>query len=332
MSRRTACIAALLLVACAEPSPLHRSAQATPRVESQGPPRPLRVAVVSDLNGSYGSCEYGDAVHAAVDRLLAVHPDIVLSTGDMVAGQRRGLDYEGMWEGFHGAVSDELEEAGVPFAVTPGNHDASGYPAFASERARFVNEWSSRRPDVEMVDDAHYPLRYAFRRGPALFVSLDATTVGPLSTDVMAWLDRVLANHDAPVKVVFGHVPLYPFTHGREREAIGDHALEDLLVRRGVDLFLSGHHHAYYPGRRGALRLVSTACLGGGPRPLIGTDRPSERSLILMEIDETGVRSLDAFAGAALDRRVARRELPRSVGEGERRILRDDVPANLVLD
>ena len=111
MPRATVCFAAFLLLACAEPAPLRRSAQATPRVETQGPPRPLRVAVVSDLNGAYGSCEYGDAVHAAVDRLLAVRPDLVLATGDMVAGQRAGLDYQGMWAGFHTAVSDELDDS-----------------------------------------------------------------------------------------------------------------------------------------------------------------------------------------------------------------------------
>lgn len=322
---------ALLAFGCGESAPVRTPARAVQPADLEPPPRRLRVAVVSDLNGSYGSRQYGEAVHAAVDRLLGVQPDLVLTTGDMVAGQRAGLDYAGMWHGFHSAVSDHLVEHGIPFAVTPGNHDASGYPAFARERQRFVEEWSGRRPDVEFVDDADYPLRYAFRRGPALFVSLDATTVGPLSIDQMAWLDRVLANHDAPVKVVFGHVPLYPFTHGREREAIADRALEDLLDRHEVDLFLSGHHHAYYPGRRGPLRLVSTACLGGGPRPLIGTRRPSERSLIVLEIGEDGIESLDAFAGDELGRRIARRELPDHVGEGELRIDRDDRGKPVVL-
>ncbi len=297
-----------------------------PEVRSAAPSgarRPLRVVVISDLNGAYGSHEYGEAVFAAVDRIGALRPDLVLSTGDMIAGQRAGLDYPGMWASFHAAVSDELFERGIPFAVTPGNHDASGYPAFTEERERYVREWSARRPDVEMVDGAGYPLRYAFRRGPALFVSLDATKVGPLSTDAMAWLDRVLANHPAPVRVVFGHVPLYPFTVGREREAIRDPALEALLTRHHVDLFVSGHHHAYYPGRRGELRLVSTACLGSGPRPLIGAGRESERSLLVLELDEGGVRSVEAFAGEAFDRRVDRRELPDHVGEGDERIDRD---------
>lgn len=309
---------------CAESAPVHPPIPRAPHSAGEAASgEALRVVVLSDLNGAYGSHQYGEAVHAAVERVLAARPDLVLSTGDMVAGQRAGLDYAGMWQSFHAAVSDRLAERGIPFAVTPGNHDASGYPAFAQERARYVDEWTPRRPELDFVDADDYPLRYAFRRGPALFVSLDATTVGPLSDEQMAWLDRVLGAHDAPVKVVFGHVPLYAFTHGREREIIGDPALEAMLVRRGVDLFVSGHHHAYYPGRRGSLRLISTACLGGGPRPLIGTEAPSERSLVALELGEEGVRAIDAFAGDDIGRRIGARELPPEVGEGERVIVRD---------
>lgn len=288
--------------------------------------RPLRVAVVSDLNGSYGSRSYGEAVHGAVARLRALSPDLVLSTGDMVAGQRAGLDYAGMWEGFHRAVSDELARADIPFAVSAGNHDASGYPSFAHERAIYVEEWSARRPRLAFQDDTHFPLRYSFVEGPALFIALDATTVGPLDDAQMAWLDRELTRGRAhPVKVVFGHVPLYPFAEGRRRDHLGDRALEDLLVRHGVSLFLSGHHHAYYPGRRGALRLVSTACLGSGARPLIGTDKRSEKSLLLFEVTDDGVQELDAYTGPAFDRPIDRTSLPEQVGLPGMLIQRDDL-------
>lgn len=276
--------------------------------------RPLRVAVIGDLNGGYGARTYGDAVHAAVDRLVSMSPDLVLSTGDMVAGQRRGLDYEGMWAGFHAAVSDRLAESSIPFAVSPGNHDASGYARYEGERGVYVEQWEARRPDVEMVDATHYPLRYSFRVGPALFVALDATTVGPLDAAQMDWLDAQLAATRATVRVVFGHVPLHPFAIGRERETIGDPALEQLLIRHGVDMFVSGHHHAYYPGRRGAMRFVSTACLGGGPRPLIGEHERSARSVLMLEIDGRGVRTVEAYAGERFDERIDRATLPEHIG------------------
>lgn len=293
-----------------------------------GRPRfdPLRVIVVSDLNDSYGSTTYSAPVHDAVAAIVARAPDLVLSTGDMVAGQQAGLDYPAMWAGFHAAVSDALAAAGVPFAVSPGNHDASGYPAFAGERALFVAEWLDRKPALAMVDDTDYPLRYSFTAGAALFVALDSTTVGPLDAAQMQWLDEQLGQSQAPTKIVFGHVPLVPFAVGREDEIIGDPVLEALLEQHGVTMFISGHHHAYYPGRRGTLRHVSMACLGSGPRALIGTNTTSSRALLELEIDEVGaITVLEALSGPGFDTPIVRTELPASLRYGPWTVTRDDL-------
>ena len=84
----------------------------------------LRVAVISDLNGSYGSTDYRSTVSAAINRIIAINPDLVISTGDMVAGQRRPhLSEEelgAMWRAFHRTVTEPLHEAGIALAVTPG--------------------------------------------------------------------------------------------------------------------------------------------------------------------------------------------------------------------
>jgi 3',5'-cyclic AMP phosphodiesterase CpdA len=288
---------------------------------------PLRIVVISDLNDSYGSTTYSAPVHDAVDAIVALQPDIVLSTGDMVAGQQSGLDYAGMWAGFHAAVSDELAAAGVPFAVTPGNHDASGYPAFAAEREIFVTQWQARTPALDFVDDANYPLHYSFRLGAALFVALDSTTIGALDPEQMTWLDEQLEQSDAPIEIVFGHVPLVPFAVGRETEIIGDPALEQLLEQHGVAMFISGHHHVYYPGRRGPIRHVSMACLGSGPRAWIGTTTTSPRAILSLEIDADGeVTALEALGGPAFDTPIPRTDLPESLTYGRWTVTRDDLP------
>ena len=49
----------------------------------------LDVVVISDLNGSYGSVRYDARVKNAVARIIEMDPDLVISTGDMVAGQRK---------------------------------------------------------------------------------------------------------------------------------------------------------------------------------------------------------------------------------------------------
>jgi 3',5'-cyclic AMP phosphodiesterase CpdA len=259
-----------------------------------------------------------------VDAILADPPDLVLSTGDMVAGQRDGLDYAAMWSAFHATVSDRLDAAGIPFAVTPGNHDASAYSGYAEERDAFEATWSDRRPDVMFVDDADYPFRYAFTVGDALFVSLDDTLVGALSAEQSAWLDVVL-DTQAAVRVVFGHVPLYPFAEGRETEALFDDDLEQLLVDHDVTVFVSGHHHAYFPGRRGPLRLVGTSCLGDSARNLIGTDSASPRSVLRFTIADGALVDLDAYAGDRFDAPIERASLPAAVGSGSDLIARDDL-------
>ena len=285
---------------------------------------PLQVAVISDLNGSYGSTTYGSEVHAAVAALVADPPDVVLVTGDMVAGQQSGLDYPAMWRGFHSAVTTPLTDAGIPVAVTPGNHDASGYSGFAAERDEYARQWDARVPAVTMVDATNYPVRYAFTVRDTLFVSLDATTVGPLSSSQRAWVDDVLAT-PAAHRIVFAHVPIHAFTVGRETEILEDDALEDILVAHGVDLFVSGHHHGYYPGRHGDLRVVSMACTGSGSRALIGTSDTSPKSILRFTLDTTGIADLDAFGGSRFTSPIARSTLPTRLGSGAGAVTRDDL-------
>jgi acid phosphatase type 7 len=290
-------------------------------------PRVYTLAVIADLNESYGSTYHRQPVHDAVRWLVEqIDPDIVISTGDMVAGQRADLDYRAMWRAFHEAVTHPITAAGIPLAVSPGNHDASGYAAFAHERAIFVDEWTTHRPPIHFLDDTNYPLHYAFEVGPALFISLDATRVGPLDTSQRQWVANILETYkDHPLKFVYGHIPLFPVAQGRETEILRDFTLEQLLNDYGVQMMISGHHHAYYPARRGALQLMHTPCLGAGPRALIGESQVSERSVILIQYDATGILSSEAYGGSDFQRIIERRTLPESLNTGELLLYRDDL-------
>lgn len=291
---------------------------------------PIRVAVISDMNGSYGSTTYGAAVHAAITAILADPPDLVLSTGDMVAGQKSGLDHRAMWAAFHAAVSDRLDAADIPFAIAPGNHDASGWPAFEAERALYREEWRKRWPDLDFVDPTHYPHRYSYTRGPGFFVAIDSTTTGPLDAAEMQWLDEQLTLGAAfPARIVYGHVPLYPVASPKQDEVIGDTKLEDLLRRHRVSAFITGHHHAYYPGRRADVRFVSMACLGNGPRTLLGHTETSKRSYLTFDVTADGLApivDLEAWAYPGFAQAIPRSSLPPAIGSGDRRIVRDDLP------
>lgn len=289
--------------------------------------RVYTVAIISDLNNSYGSTTYGPEVHDAIRWITqTARPELVLSTGDMVAGQKAGLDYDAMWTAFHAAVTEPLAQAGIPLAPTPGNHDASGYNGFQQERERYIAQWLVRRPRVQMVDDTFFPLYYAFEQGPALFISLDDTLVAPLGGAQMMWLDDVLSRHaDKPVKIVYGHIPQVPFTQGREDEIIGDPALDQLLERHRVTAFISGHHHGYYPGKRGSVRHISMACLGAGPRRLIGDDIITPRAVVLLHYDTSGLLSVEAYTGQGMREIIPRALLPGMITHGEWTIFRDDL-------
>lgn len=285
------------------------------------------LAVISDLNGSYGSTTYGQPVHNAVNWIIdQINPHLVVSTGDMVAGQQAGHDYRAMWQAFHNAVTQPMTAANIPLAVTPGNHDASGYSAFANERAIFVDEWQQHRPALNFLDDTNYPLHYAFEMGPALFISLDATRVGPLDFNQRQWVANILDTYqDYPVKFIYGHIPLFPVAQGRESEILKDFELEQLLHDYNVQMMISGHHHAYYPGQRGALRLMHTACLGSGPRRLITQSQPSDRAVILIHYDSTGILASEAYSGTNFQHVIPRTDLPESLNAGNLLIYRDDL-------
>lgn len=276
----------------------------------------LRVAVISDLNGAYGSTAYGAGVQRSVTALGRLRPDLVISTGDMVAGQRLHPvlspdRVEAMWSAFHAVVTQPLRESGIPLAVTPGNHDASAYPLFARERGIYAEQWKQRVPSLEFVDRAGYPFHYAFAMGGVLFVSLDVTTVGAVDAAQKAWLDTLLARHGAGYgyRVVFSHLPLFPFTEGRETEISADAELEALLRTHRVDLYLSGHHHAFYPGIKDGVAHIGQACLGAGPRRLLGSTGRSQRAVTWLEFSDDGV-TVGALTGAALDGRIDVKALP----------------------
>lgn len=283
---------------------------------------PMTIAVIADLNGRYGSTDYGEDVHGAIRSIRALKPDLVICAGDMVAGQKTGpnlteAQIAAMWEGFHAAVTRPLAEDGIPMLVTPGNHDASAYPGFEAERRAFDATWVANAPQVEIVDGERYPFRYAVSHRGALLIGLDVTVAGPLPVEEMEALDSILRDegprHD--LRLVFGHLPLWPVTQGRERDIIGDPAFLSLLSRHRVAGYLSGHHHGWYPARQDGVALLAQACLGDGPRKYIGGGR-AERGYGLLRIDGDGTLHFESRAASAFSGPIEPSRLPARIGEG----------------
>lgn len=265
----------------------------------------VRAVLISDLNDAYGTVGYSDPVHAVVDRIVRDwRPDVVIAAGDLVAGQRPTLPdstVRAMWSAFDSLVARPLREAGIPLVAALGNHDASAYPAHARDRRLAVEHWTTAADAPRgALDAADFPLRYTVRIGDVFFAAWDATRQeSSVDPGELTWLEAALRSREARTarhRVVVGHLPLYPVAVGRVRPGeflLAGDSLRRELEALGVTLFVSGHHHAYYPGRRGNLPLLHAGALGGGPRPLLG-DTLARRAVALLEFGPDGV-GISAF-------------------------------------
>jgi hypothetical protein len=263
------------------------------------PPRgDCRLVAISDLNGPYGSTAYLAEVRRAVALIPSLAPDLVLCGGDMVAGQKPGLSADrlaAMWAAFERQLLTPLRRAHLPFAFTLGNHDASGSRSagrysFALDRQEAERFWWPRRErlGLRFVDASRFPFAYSVLQHDLFLLVWDASAT-QLPAEQLAWAERSLASpaaQSARVRLVLGHLPLQPIAQGRSRPGEGlqqADALQRLLERHNVAAYISGHHHAFFPGRSGSLDLLALGALGDGPRRLLGWSRPPRHTLTLID-------------------------------------------------
>lgn len=284
----------------------------------------LKVAVVSDLNSSYGSTDYHQAVNKTVQQILLERPDLVLATGDLIAGQKPGLNYLAMWESFHQSVTSPLKEIGIPFAVTPGNHDGSAALKFKLEREIFRTQWKEHKAKLNYIHSENYPDYYAFVMDNILFVSLDATLVGKLSDKQFQWLQKVLTEKVSyRHKIVYGHLPIMPTVSKKANEVLSHTQLIKLFKQTKVSAYLSGHHHAYYPGKSHGIHHISQGCLGSGPRKLIGTSVRSPRSYTIIDLDSKF--EAQAYNVENNFKLIDKKSLPTMIEFNNFKLIRDDL-------
>jgi 3',5'-cyclic AMP phosphodiesterase CpdA len=273
---------------------------ATSQAQSPGQ-RDLRIVVISDLNSAYGSTTYEPEVHQALKLIPGLKPDLVLCSGDMVAGQNPKLtnaQIQAMWSAFDQAVARPLRQAKIPFGFTLGNHDASSSLdqnrrfRFQNERDMAANYWRSpaQDPGINFLDKTDFPFYYTFTQNEVFFLVWDGSSQH-IPPEKLAWVEKALASapaQNAKLRLAIGHLPLYGVAEGRNKpgEVMANaERLRALLEKYQVHTYVSGHQHAYYPGRRGNLELLHTGLLGAGPRALIGQERRSPKTLTVLDFN-----------------------------------------------
>lgn len=263
--------------------------------------RDLRIVVISDLNSAYGSTSYEPEVHKALQLIPSFNPDLVLCSGDMVAGQSPKLSnaqIQAMWSAFDQTVAKPLRQAEIPFGFTLGNHDASSALdqnrrfRFQNERNLAANYWRNpaHDPGVNFIDKTDFPFYYTFTQNDVFFLVWDGSSQ-QIPAEKLAWVENALASapaQNAKLRLAIGHLPLYGVAEGRNKpgEVMANaESLRALLEKYRVHTYVSGHQHAYYPGHRGNLELLHTGLLGAGPRALIGQGHKSAKTLTVLDFN-----------------------------------------------
>ncbi len=245
----------------------------------QGPSAANRFVVIGD-SGSGAPIQ--QAIAAQMLRMYAQAPYAsVLLLGDNVYPDGNPADFaDRIVKPYR-----PLMEQGVRFYPVLGNHDVKG--GFGDRQLAF---WG-------------VPPFYRFTLGPPQnrvdFFALDTTamltgTLGAYKDNPeagrararaqLAWLDKALAESKAPMKVVYGHYPVYSSgMHGLLEVVKHDfkEQLEPILARHRVDLYLSGHEHHYErtQPRNGVTYIVSGGA-GKSPRRTAPRQLPDRAAVL----------------------------------------------------
>ena len=283
------------------------------------PPAPdeIRIAVISDINSGYGTIGYSPAVRSAVADIIRRKAHIAVSPGDLVAGQKPGLPYDAMWKAFHYQIGDVFFDNGIDFIMAPGNHDASAYPQHAAERDAYARAFRNRLPRGELLEDSNFPFRYAVILRNILIVALDITR--PLSDGdpQLDWLETTLQNaRNARATIVLGHLPLTPVNLRQFFDTASSARLLRILQKSPRTVYISGHHHIFYPGHIGELRTIAAPALGAGPRSLFGA--PPAGGYVLITIPPDAPLAVTALIAPDFKRTIDIKRLPERIMQTER--------------
>jgi hypothetical protein len=309
----------------------------------------VRIAVISDLNSQYGSTTYEAEVDKAIALIPAWQPDLVLCGGDMVAGQSQALsdaEVKAMWAAFDRHIGAPLRKAKLPYGFTMGNHDASsalsgnGTFTFQRDRNLAAAHWNSpsHNPGLQFVDRAKFPFYYTFQQNGIFYLVWDASSA-TIPAEQLAWVEKSLASpaaQNAKLRIAIGHLPLYAVAIGRDR--LGEildqpDKLRSLLEKYRVHTYISGHHHAYFPGHRGKLELLHTGAIGAGPRRLLNSDRPPQKTLTIVDVKLGSASTTYTTYDMTTLQLVKQQDLPRLIVGPNGWVLRRDVQeADLTAD
>lgn len=186
--------------------------------------------------------------------------------------------YEEKYDEYMARAQDAWASS-LPYMVAPGNHEADCHsPACLASKERRENlsnftAYNARFRMPSEESNGTLNMWYSFNYNNVHFVTIDTETAYPGAPeekryvlpcggfgDMLTWLEQDLAQANLPEVrqkrpwiMVAGHRPIYESTNDSMNAAL-QVAIEDLLYKYGVDVYLAGHRHyytRYYPLYRG---------------------------------------------------------------------------------
>ena len=263
-----------------------------PKAKDKKRNKEIKICVISDLNSSYGSTNYADEVKSVIGKLNEIKPDLILCAGDMVAGQKSSLtenNINSMWNSFKSTVLNPINNLKIPFGFTVGNHDAS--PSYLLDRTLSQKFWLENKnaTGLNFVDSSNYPFYYSYVKDGVYFISWDAAGAR-MDPELYQWMEEQLATKQAKkakLRILIGHLPLYAIVDSKNKVGEVNEDPEKALnffKKHGIDLYISGHQHAYYPAIKEGIRFLNAGCIGDGPRKLIANPAEAVKTYTIINI------------------------------------------------
>ncbi len=199
--------------------------------------------------------------YKVVDKIAELEPEMVFSTGDIIAGYKEDRnEVIEMYQDFEEVIEDIKD---IPLYVAPGNHDVVDVDSLK-------NEFTDRFGQTYQ----------AFSKENCYFIILNSDEPGQSSRIAgkqLEWLIGELKKAQSFEHVfVFVHKPLYPkIKHigtSLDKYPVERDKLAELLLENNVDMVFCGHTHIYNHSTENGLHQIIT---GGAGAPLYA-DTPEE--------------------------------------------------------
>lgn len=226
----------------------------------------LFISVMRNGDGKLPQCGE-ELLQCLVRQVNIEQPDALLVTGDLsFNGEKASHEALSRWFG-------EIEKAGVPVWVIPGNHDINcPSPVGFAENGWYTVENATEADFAALYADFLLPppaenagFSYAVKISDTLWAAMTdaayyrdrAQAFGLFTASHGEWLEKVLeeAGRAGAQVITASHHSLVPHTEFAKESFLmfGHEAMQALLRRYGVRLHLSGHLHIQHIARMDGL-------------------------------------------------------------------------------